>query len=206
MPHVRAVATSSTPRLRAVSVQPAPVPCLDLPAGLSALGESNRRTSSTPTAQVHPQSEHRTGRWSDDEHKLFLTLMKKYGRSWTKIASVMKSRTEPQVRSHAQKYFQKQARQAEHQRAQQIRLDAIRSDRETEPMGEPAADPVKDSVTTTPITTVQVQNAQGCGSDDDDARAAGERGSHDSDHELSLSYSLPTEDETTSGEGHNPAI
>lgn len=151
----------------------------------------------TRSPQVHPQSEHRTGRWSDDEHKLFLTLMKKYGRSWTKIASVMKSRTEPQVRSHAQKYFQKQARQAEHQRAQQIRLDAARGERDAEP----DADTAKDA--TTPVTTDKVES----GSDDDDARAAaGEPASHDSDHELSLTYSFSTEDETTTGEYHNPAL
>ncbi|KAH8076926.1 hypothetical protein JL720_10224 [Aureococcus anophagefferens] len=38
-------------------------------------------------------------------HAEFLELMQRYGRSWTKISSVMKTRTEPQVRSHAQKHF-----------------------------------------------------------------------------------------------------
>lgn len=51
----------------------------------------------------------KSGRWSDDEHQLFLTLMKQYGRSWTQIAEKMPTRTEPQVRSHAQKYLLKLA-------------------------------------------------------------------------------------------------
>lgn len=54
---------------------------------------------------VSQQLQRRSGRWSDEEHEQFLKLMKQYGRSWTKIAHVMKTRTEPQVRSHAQKYF-----------------------------------------------------------------------------------------------------
>ncbi|KAJ8613602.1 hypothetical protein CTAYLR_006139 [Chrysophaeum taylorii] len=49
----------------------------------------------------------RSGRWSEDEHKLFLSLMTQYGRSWTQIAEKMPTRNEPQVRSHAQKYFMK---------------------------------------------------------------------------------------------------
>ena len=38
--------------------------------------------------------------------------MQRYGRSWTKISSVMKTRTEPQVRSHAQKHFLRVNRQS----------------------------------------------------------------------------------------------
>mmetsp|Transcript_25405 Transcript_25405/g.82164 ORF Transcript_25405/g.82164 Transcript_25405/m.82164 type:complete len:220 (-) Transcript_25405:1679-2338(-) len=65
---------------------------------------------------VNPGQRH--GRWSEDEHQQFLNLMQKYGRSWTKvrvcvnflltpsqISQVMMTRSEPQVRSHAQKHF-----------------------------------------------------------------------------------------------------
>ncbi|EGB04570.1 hypothetical protein AURANDRAFT_32281, partial [Aureococcus anophagefferens] len=47
----------------------------------------------------------RHGRWTEEEHQQFLELMQKYGRSWTKISQVMLTRSEPQVRSHAQKHF-----------------------------------------------------------------------------------------------------
>lgn len=52
---------------------------------------------------VNPGQRH--GRWSEDEHQQFLNLMQKYGRSWTKISQFMMTRSEPQVRSHAQKHF-----------------------------------------------------------------------------------------------------
>jgi len=52
---------------------------------------------------INPGQRH--GRWSEDEHQQFLSLMQKYGRSWTKISQVMMTRSEPQVRSHAQKHF-----------------------------------------------------------------------------------------------------
>ncbi|EGB08902.1 hypothetical protein AURANDRAFT_9191, partial [Aureococcus anophagefferens] len=51
-------------------------------------------------------------RWSEEEHKQFLDLMTKYGRSWTRISQVMMTRTEPQVRSHAQKHFLRVNRQS----------------------------------------------------------------------------------------------
>ena len=47
----------------------------------------------------------RHGRWTEEEHTQFLSLMTKYGRSWTKISQCMQTRSEPQVRSHAQKHF-----------------------------------------------------------------------------------------------------
>ncbi|KAH8067677.1 hypothetical protein JL721_7230 [Aureococcus anophagefferens] len=52
---------------------------------------------------VNPNQRH--GRWTEEEHQQFLELMQKYGRSWTKISQVMLTRSEPQVRSHAQKHF-----------------------------------------------------------------------------------------------------
>ncbi|KAH8064672.1 DNA binding protein [Aureococcus anophagefferens] len=56
-----------------------------------------------PAAGVNPNQRH--GRWTEEEHQQFLELMQKYGRSWTKISQVMLTRSEPQVRSHAQKHF-----------------------------------------------------------------------------------------------------
>jgi len=61
-----------------------------------------------------PNEAVRHGRWSNDEHQLFLRLMGQFGRSWTKISRAMGGRrSEPQVRSHAQKYFQRLRRAKE---------------------------------------------------------------------------------------------
>ncbi|CAN0327633.1 unnamed protein product, partial [Discosporangium mesarthrocarpum] len=48
-----------------------------------------------------------TGRWTKDEHDLFLRALKKYGKEWKRVASMVRTRTVVQTRTHAQKYFQK---------------------------------------------------------------------------------------------------
>jgi SHAQKYF class myb-like DNA-binding protein len=47
------------------------------------------------------------GHWTNEEHEVFLELYDKFGRSWKKIAETMKTRSNEQVRTHAQKYFSK---------------------------------------------------------------------------------------------------
>lgn len=54
-----------------------------------------------------PQGNESTGRWTRQEHELFLEALKKYGKEWKKVASMVKTRTVVQTRTHAQKYFQK---------------------------------------------------------------------------------------------------
>jgi SHAQKYF class myb-like DNA-binding protein len=51
-----------------------------------------------------------TGRWTSEEHRLFLQGLEQHGKGWKKIASLIKSRTVVQIRTHAQKYFQKIAK------------------------------------------------------------------------------------------------
>lgn len=50
-----------------------------------------------------------SGRWTAVEHQLFLDGLEKFGKSWNEIAIHIKSRSIVQVRTHAQKYFQKLA-------------------------------------------------------------------------------------------------
>lgn len=51
-----------------------------------------------------------TGRWTAEEHSLFLEGLELHGKGWKKIAGLIKSRTVVQIRTHAQKYFQKLAK------------------------------------------------------------------------------------------------
>lgn len=51
-----------------------------------------------------------TGRWTAEEHRLFLQGLDQHGKGWKKIASLIQSRTVVQIRTHAQKYFQKLAK------------------------------------------------------------------------------------------------
>lgn len=50
------------------------------------------------------------GRWTAEEHRLFLQGLEVHGKGWKKIASLIQSRTVVQIRTHAQKYFQKLAK------------------------------------------------------------------------------------------------
>jgi SHAQKYF class myb-like DNA-binding protein len=48
-----------------------------------------------------------TGRWTQEEHELFIQGLKIYHKQWKLIAELIKTRTVVQIRTHAQKYFQK---------------------------------------------------------------------------------------------------
>lgn len=50
---------------------------------------------------------HLTGRWNKHEHDMFLRGLEMYGKEWKKMAGLIPSRTVVQIRTHAQKYFQK---------------------------------------------------------------------------------------------------
>ena len=48
-----------------------------------------------------------SGRWTSEEHERFVSAYQMYGNDWKKVASVVKTRSKNQTRTHAQKYFQK---------------------------------------------------------------------------------------------------
>ena len=47
------------------------------------------------------------GRWTEHEHQVFLEGLAKHGKQWKLIANMIGTRTVVQVRTHAQKYFQR---------------------------------------------------------------------------------------------------
>lgn len=66
---------------------------------------------------VHPRDDPpeersvKRGRWSPEEHAVFLKWYDKYGRNWKRIATFIQGRNHIQVRTHAQKYLKKLERQ-----------------------------------------------------------------------------------------------
>ncbi len=50
------------------------------------------------------------GRWTELEHALFLEGMRLFGKKWRLVADHVKTRSPVQIRTHAQKYFIKEAR------------------------------------------------------------------------------------------------
>lgn len=63
--------------------------------------------SSSSSYSEEKQSELHSGRWSEQENKMFLKGVLIHGNNWKQIQSDMKTRTSMQIRSHAQKIFKK---------------------------------------------------------------------------------------------------
>lgn len=97
------------------------------PVGKRSRDASASTGASTPkSASSSPKAmKANTGRWTDAEHKLFLKGLETFPyRAWKKIATLIKTRTVVQIRTHAQKYYQKlekeeaRMKDREHQLAQ----------------------------------------------------------------------------------------
>ena len=64
-------------------------------------------TTTSATTKAHTYS-NRVGLWTRDEHERFLQGLDVHGRgNWSLISKIVKTRTTEQVRSHAQKHFQR---------------------------------------------------------------------------------------------------
>jgi len=56
----------------------------------------------------------REGRWSKEEHSLFLEGYRRYGKVWKEIATLVTTRTPEQIRTHHQKWQQREAKRLTH--------------------------------------------------------------------------------------------
>ena len=57
--------------------------------------------------KIEKQLISKEGRWTEEEHNLFLEGIAKYGSVWKNVKKLIKTRTSVQVRSHAQKFYLK---------------------------------------------------------------------------------------------------
>lgn len=80
------------------------LPVKDAPSETDPSFPSSSSASSAKSTHI--------GRWTKREHELFLEGLKLYGKSWKKISSLVITRTLVQIRTHAQKYLQKQSKTA----------------------------------------------------------------------------------------------
>ncbi|KAG9408856.1 hypothetical protein AC1031_020701 [Aphanomyces cochlioides] len=73
--------------------------------------QSNFAYLASPTSSIGSQDEG-TGTWTREEHERFLAGIALFPNGpWKRVAAIVKSRTVRQLRTHAQKYREKLARQ-----------------------------------------------------------------------------------------------
>mmetsp|Transcript_28515 Transcript_28515/g.40066 ORF Transcript_28515/g.40066 Transcript_28515/m.40066 type:complete len:565 (+) Transcript_28515:439-2133(+) len=121
----RSATQSSMQSMQRTSVANLPQSMVLQPAvPTTANPESKLVVIPTPKKESKSPSEHRprkrklqtkpgqtSGRWTHEEHQAFLEGLKIFGREWKKVAERIPTRTSAQIRSHAQKYFSKLARE-----------------------------------------------------------------------------------------------
>jgi len=52
-------------------------------------------------------------KWSDEEHDRFMEAISQFGRDWKKVEEFIGTKTRKQIRSHAQKHFEKMRKNGE---------------------------------------------------------------------------------------------
>lgn len=78
-----------------------------MPASFPINLPSAKPSIGLPFSDCQLKVKEKTGRWTKEEHKLFLDGLLVHGKAWRKIAKTIKTRSVIQVRTHAQKYFLK---------------------------------------------------------------------------------------------------
>ena len=112
-----------------------------------------------PVEPATPGTHMRVGRWTDEEHTLFLAAYEKHGRQWKKLAEVMKkTRTYRQTHTHGKKYLEKLKRQALKAR----KASQAKPPTPAKPQAKPTATPAKPQAKPTATPAVKTPK-KGCG-------------------------------------------
>ena len=84
---------------------------LPLPSFAELFGEcgssSGKKRKKSAAGAGNKDSDEASGRWTDEEHRLFLEGVMLYGKDWKKMQPLIKTRSLVQIRTHAQKVFKK---------------------------------------------------------------------------------------------------
>jgi SHAQKYF class myb-like DNA-binding protein len=73
------------------------------------------------------------GRWTKEEKARFVIALTKFGKNWRKVEAYVGTRTNEQIRSHAQKYFLKQKPKASTSESKEMVLNPVVTSRYTIP-------------------------------------------------------------------------
>jgi len=78
----------------------------------SELNDSNYNSSTTATKDTSNKFSSRSaGRWTKEEHQKFVEGLRKYGKNWKEVEAFVGTRNGAQIRSHAQKFFNRLERE-----------------------------------------------------------------------------------------------
>eukprot|EP00980_Cylindrotheca_fusiformis_P012376 scaffold3036_cov117-Cylindrotheca_fusiformis.AAC.15 len=116
--HHSVLLKTDVPKPSTMMSSASPAPSVPAPGGKSSSKSKKKKSQVTVTMATAATAQagglgaqgENTGRWTAEEHRLFLQGLEQHGKGWKKIASLIKSRTVVQIRTHAQKYFQKLAK------------------------------------------------------------------------------------------------
>jgi SHAQKYF class myb-like DNA-binding protein len=102
-------ATVTPPTSSSSDASPAPPQALPVEPLISRSDSEEEEDEEIEAPAVSPRQadKEKIGRWSEYEHLVFLDGLRLYGKQWKTIAGMIGTRTVVQVRTHAQKYFQK---------------------------------------------------------------------------------------------------
>ena len=90
-----------------LSVKPIPAEVEQQNSSTEAGSPPTGTSKSKPLASSSSSKKLSTGRWSQQEHALFLEGVKLYGKDWKKVQELVGTRSSTQARSHAQKVLAK---------------------------------------------------------------------------------------------------
>ena len=67
--------------------------------------ESVKQVMNAASAETDSNNKKNIGRWTKEEHLRFIESLKLFGKSWKKVEEHVGTRSGAQIRSHAQKFF-----------------------------------------------------------------------------------------------------
>jgi SHAQKYF class myb-like DNA-binding protein len=88
-------------------------PRIAIPAATAARALKSMEQAGLPVITpkgLRDAAAEKVGRWSEEEHHVFLEGLEQHGKQWKVIAGLIGTRTVVQVRTHAQKFFQRMDR------------------------------------------------------------------------------------------------
>jgi len=77
----------------------------------SNFSQTSNQPSTSLTKPAYKSGNKAAGRWTKEEHQKFIEGLKRYGKNWKQVEEHVGTRNGAQIRSHAQKFFNRLERE-----------------------------------------------------------------------------------------------